>query len=235
MNAQEIAASLRALALPERLSWIGQHFNSAVFSTSFGKEDQAITHAIAEAKSSIRVFTLDTGRLFEETLAVFATTRDRYGLAIDTYVPDSVALQSFVTSRGPNAFYDSVESRLECCRIRKVEPLGRALLGADVWVTGLRRGQSGNRADLPLVEWDNDHNLFKIHPVLDWEDEQLEVYIGKNGIPVNRLHAKGFPSIGCAPCTRAVAPGQDPRAGRWWWEDATKRECGLHLHRGESA
>lgn len=235
MTPQEIAEKLAPLTLAERVVWIGQNLSPASFSTSFGKEDQAITHAIAETKADIRIFTLDTGRLFEETQAVFATTRERYGVKIETYHPDAQAIGEYVTRNGPNGFYDSVDLRLECCRIRKVEPLKRALAGSKVWVTGLRRGQSGNRSELPLAEWDEAHGLIKVHPLLEWTEERLDEHVREHNISVNRLHARNFPSIGCAPCTRAVAPGQDPRSGRWWWEDATKRECGLHLHQGEKA
>lgn len=235
MTPQEIANILKPLTLFERVLWIGQNLSPAAFSTSFGKEDQAITHAIAETKASIRIFTLDTGRLFEETHAVFATTRERYGVSIETFFPDPQAIGEYVSKNGPNGFYDSVDLRLECCRIRKVEPLRKALAGAKVWVTGLRRGQSGNRSELPLAEWDETHGIIKVHPLLEWTEERLDEHIREHNISVNRLHARGFPSIGCAPCTRAVAPGQDPRSGRWWWEDATKRECGLHLHQGEQA
>jgi len=228
MDPQEIADQLALLTLDDRLAWIAANLGLAAFSTSFGKEDQAITSAIAQGKSSIRIFTLETGRLFEETLALYAITLERYGLPITPFFPGAVQLQDFVGSKGPNAFYESIETRRECCHIRKVEPLRKALEGADVWVTGLRRGQSENRSSLPFAEWDQEHGLLKVHPVLDWSDERLEAYLLEHNVPVNRLHAKGYPSIGCAPCTRAVAPGQDARSGRWWWEDANKRECGLH-------
>lgn len=228
MEPQEIANELASLPFEDRLAWIATHLGRVVFSTSFGKEDQAITSAIARRQLPIRIFTLETGRLFEETLALYAITRERYGLSIEPYFPDAAQLRDFVGAKGPNAFYESVETRRECCRIRKVEPLRKALEGADVWVTGLRRGQSENRSSLPFAEWDQEHGIVKVHPLLDWDEAQLDAYIFEHNIPVNRLHAKGYPSIGCAPCTRAVAPGQDPRSGRWWWEDATKRECGLH-------
>lgn len=235
MTPEAIAEAIAPLDLPGRLEWIGRNLSPAAFSTSFGMEDQVVTHAIAESGAPVRVFTLDTGRLFEETQAVFATTRERYGVHIETFFPDPRALQDYVSANGPNGFYDSVELRVECCRIRKVEPLGRALKGAGAWITGLRRGQSSNRSDLPFAEWDEQHGLVKVHPLLDWSDARLEAHVRERNISVNRLHAKGFPSIGCAPCTRAVPPGQDPRSGRWWWEDKTKRECGLHLHRDEKA
>lgn len=228
--------ALAPLSLEQRLGYLTEHFHGGVrFSTSFGKEDQAITYGIVKTAPDIEIFTLDTGRLFEETYSTFAATRERLGAHILTYTPDTARLQEFLAEKGPNAFYESVENRLLCCHIRKVEPLQRALKGAQVWVTGLRRGQSSNRADLPMVEWDTQHQLWKVHPLLDWDDAELDQYINTHNIPINRLHAKGFPSIGCAPCTRAVKPGDDFRAGRWWWENPNKKECGLHLHQGDKA
>ncbi len=232
----EILANRLATAnLEERLRIIVEILGSGTaFSTSLGKEDQAITHALFTQELPIRVFTLDTGRLFEATQSVLAATRERYG-HIETWFPDTAALQSLLTAKGPNSFYDSVEARLQCCHIRKVEPLRRALQGATAWITGLRAGQSANRSQLTMVEWDNDHNLLKIHPLLDWSEEQVDEYVKSHHVPVNRLHAQGYPSIGCAPCTRAVAPGADPRSGRWWWENPNKKECGLHLHQNAQA
>ena len=218
-------------ALEIRLREIVARFpEGAVFSTSLGKEDQVITHAIFAHKLPVRVFTLDTGRLFEETQSLLAATRERLGASIEVYTPDATHLQEFLTAKGPNSFYESVENRLECCRIRKVEPLKRALVGAKVWITGIRREQSNNRATLPMEEFDADHQVLKFHPLLDWTEAQLDEYIARHNIPINRLHAKGFPSIGCAPCTRAVKPGEDLRSGRWWWENPNKKECGLHVH-----
>ena len=221
--------------LEQRLHEIVERFpTGAAFSTSLGKEDQVITHAIAEKKLPIRIFTLDTGRLFEETQSLITATRERLEVSIEVYTPNADSLQKFLSEKGPNSFFESVENRLECCRIRKVEPLKRALVGTQVWLTGLRRAQSANRSNLPFEETDPDHNVLKIHPLLDWTDEQLDAYISNHNIPINRLHAKGFPSIGCAPCTRAVKLGEDSRAGRWWWENPNKKECGLHLHTKES-
>jgi len=208
---------------------------SLAFSTSFGKEDQAITHAITSEHLPIRIFTLDTGRLFEETYSVWNATIERLGAAIETYTPDAKALQIFLSKNGPTSFYQSVEHRLDCCHLRKVEPLQRALQGAQVWITGLRAGQSANRAKLTMVERDEGHGVTKVHPLLHWTDAELDEYLATHNIPVNRLHAKGFPSIGCAPCTRAVKPGEDARAGRWWWENPNKKECGLHLKKGEKS
>ena len=201
-----------------------------VFSTSFGKEDQALTDIIHRLGGGIRIFTLDTGRLFAETYSVWTTTLERYGMPINVQVPDQAALESFIALHGPNAFYASPELRKECCRIRKVEPLKRALQGAKVWITGIRSAQSPNRQSMQHWEWDEANEIFKFHPLLDWTDQQLEEYVRLHEVPCNVLHERGFPSIGCAPCTRAVRPGEDPRAGRWWWESNDKKECGLHQH-----
>lgn len=190
-------------------------------------EDQVITHMIASHKLPVQIFTLDTGRLFQETYDLIDLTRKKYKINIDVFFPDHKEVEHMVNSKGVNCFYESVENRKQCCFIRKVKPLKRALSGASVWVTGLRAGQSVNRQSFELVDWDADHQVIKYNPILHWTSEQMEVFIEQNKIPVNTLHRKGFPSIGCAPCTRAIAPGEDMRAGRWWWESSAK-ECGLH-------
>lgn len=221
LNPDNIVTSLATLAarFPDKVS----------FSTSFGIEDQVIAHLIFENALPIRVFTLDTGRLFPETYAVWSKTLDRYGKSIETYFPNEQALQDFVTKKGPNSFYDSVDNRKSCCHIRKVEPLNRALAGQQIWITGIRADQSSNRQDMSDLEWDAERGLIKFHPIFNWNLEQVRQFIHKNGIPYNPLHDKGFVSIGCAPCTRAVRSDEDFRAGRWWWEDASKKECGLHV------
>lgn len=201
-----------------------------VFSTSFGIEDQAITHFLTGKE--IRIFTLDTGRLFPETYSTWSATLERYEIEIETYYPNAESLQQFITLRGPNAFYVSTENRKKCCDIRKVEPLQRALNGAKVWITGIRAAQSPERQSTPLLEWDQKYEVLKYHPLLFWSDAQLKEFVQGNHIPYNILHDRGFVSIGCAPCTRAVKPGEDFRAGRWWWEDGSKKECGLHLKEG---
>ena len=201
-----------------------------VFSTSFGLEDQAITHIIFSKNLPIKVFTLDTGRLFTETYAVWNSTREKYGKNIETYFPKEQEVQKLVSEKGPNSFYDSVENRLECCHIRKVEPLQRALKGNGIWITGIRKEQSVNRNNLSSIEWDEKNNIVKFHLLFSWSLEKVWKFIRENNIPYNSLHDKGFPSIGCQPCTRAVKEGEDPRSGRWWWEDTIKKECGLHTH-----
>lgn len=204
-----------------------------VFSTSFSFEDQAITHAILDAKLPVEIFTLDTGRMFAETYSVWNSTNERYQTHIKAFYPDQSALEKFVEEKGPNSFYESVDNRKSCCYIRKVEPLKRALAGKELWITGLRAEHSPDRKDLPMVEWDESNQVIKYHPLLHLTTEQVREYIKENKVPYNPLHDRGFVSIGCAPCTRAIKPGEDFRAGRWWWEDADKKECGLHIHETE--
>lgn len=199
-----------------------------VFSSSFSFEDQVISHMILSNKIPVEIFTLDTGRLFAETYSVWNSSNEKYRTKIKAYYPDQEKIQQFVEQNGPNAFYESVENRKACCHIRKVEPLQRALAGKVLWVTGLRAEHSAARQDLPLFEWDGINQVIKYHPVLHWSFDEVKEYIRTHNIPYNPLHDRGFVSIGCAPCTRAVKPGEDFRAGRWWWEDAGKKECGLH-------
>jgi phosphoadenosine phosphosulfate reductase len=215
--------------LPERIQFISSYFagEKIVFSSSFGQEDQAITQAIASTKSNIEIFTLDTGRQFQESYELMDLTIKKYGLSIQTFFPSTPAVEKLVAEKGFNSFYTSVENRKECCFVRKMEPLSRALKGAKVWITGLRAEQSENRADMPILEWDESRQLFKINPLIDWDFSTLEKYLLDHKIPQNPLHKKGFISIGCAPCTRAISEGEHPRAGRWWWENSQK-ECGLH-------
>jgi phosphoadenosine phosphosulfate reductase len=229
MNPENFEKSLLPLSLADRLVQIAKQFEGQkiVFSSSFGQEDQAITHAIATQKLAIEIFTLDTGRQFQESYELIDLTVKKLGFNLKTYYPQTTAVENLVETKGFNSFYTSVENRKECCFIRKIEPLNRALQGADVWITGLRAEQSENRADMPMIEWDAQKNLYKINPLIDWSFETLEQYLADNKIPQNPLHKKGFISIGCAPCTRAIAEGEHPRAGRWWWENSQK-ECGLH-------
>ncbi|WEA02226.1 phosphoadenylyl-sulfate reductase [Mucilaginibacter sp. SJ] len=199
-----------------------------VFSTSFGWEDQVISHMIFSNNLPIKVFTLETGRLFRETYSVWAATMNRYQKPIHAYYPNNELLEEMVSKKGPNSFYESVENRKECCGIRKIEPLKRALKGNKIWITGIRAEQSVNRHDMHDLEWDEQNQLVKFHPIFSWTLDEVKAYIKQYNIPYNSLHDKGFPSIGCMPCTRAVAEGEDFRAGRWWWEDQSKKECGLH-------
>ena len=211
---------------------IAAFFNGkAVFTTSFGMEDQVITDMIFRNNINIAVVTLDTGRLFEETNKVFSRTVEQYKKLIVAYYPNGEELQKFITEKGPNSFYESVENRKMCCYIRKVEPLGRALSGMQCWITGLRASQSQNREDLQFFEWDADFSIIKFNPLLKWSLEDCRNYVNANHVPYNILHDKGFVSIGCAPCTRAIQDGEDFRAGRWWWESNSKKECGLHTRK----
>jgi len=222
---------LGGLKASDFIQYLTQQFPGGVtFSTSFSFEDQVITHEILENKLPVDIFTLDTGRMFPETYSTWNSTNDRYGVKIKAYYPNQEKLQEFIEQNGPNSFYESVDNRKACCAIRKVEPLQRALKGKQVWITGLRAEHSPNRNDMPIIEWDETNQVIKYHPLLHWTTEQIRAYIDQHLIPYNPLHDKGFVSIGCAPCTRAVKPGEDFRAGRWWWEDASKKECGLHVH-----
>ena len=198
------------------------------FSTSLSNEDQAILHAIATTGARVDVFTLDTGRHFPETLDVIEANQRRYSVPIRVVAPESAETEPLVARDGINGFRHSVDARKACCDVRKVRPLRRALTGASGWITGLRRGQSSERGGMPFAEYDAAFDLIKINPIADWTHERLEAYVGVHKIPVNALHARAFPSIGCQPCTRAVTPGEDIRAGRWWWEQADGKECGLH-------
>lgn len=198
------------------------------FSTSFSLEDQVILEHIAAENLPISVFTLDTGRLFSETYSVWSASLEKYRVPIKAYTPDYQLLEPFVKEKGPNAFYESVENRKQCCFIRKVEPLKRALAGQKVWITGIRAEHSGIRSQLGLLEWDEANKVTKYNPLLNWTQEAVKKYILDHNVPYNILHDRGFVSIGCAPCTRAIRPGEDFRAGRWWWEEAGKKECGLH-------
>ncbi|MCE7863884.1 MAG: phosphoadenylyl-sulfate reductase [Bacteroidetes bacterium CHB5] len=227
MDVQRAVNHLNSLNATDGLRWVSSNFKQVRFATSLGEEDQAITHLIARNNFSVAIFTLDTGRLFQETYDLLHLTRLHYKVPIQVLFPDNGQVEAYVNLHGVNGFYDSVDNRKQCCYIRKVVPLKRALHGAEVWVTGLRQAQSANRGTMQRAVWDEEYKLIKYNPIFDWSDDQLHGFISTNNVPVNPLHKKGFPSIGCAPCTRAVLPGEDARAGRWWWESSAK-ECGLH-------
>ncbi len=207
---------------------VGTH-HPATFASSFGAEDMVVLDLIYRNAIEVDVFTLDTGRLHEETHDLIARARARYRVPLHVFYPDGPALEAFTREHGTNAFYDSVERRKQCCAIRKLAPLKRALEGKQLWITGLRRGQSVTRVDVPVLAPDPGNGLMKLNPLADWSDEDVWSYVRRFDVPVNALHERGFPSIGCAPCTRAVRPGEDQRAGRWWWEQPESRECGLHV------
>lgn len=222
---------IAALSIPDALKLLEEAFPAKLtFSTSFSMEDQVITDFIGRHKTPVALFTLDTGRLFPETYSTWSRTLERYALTIDAYYPNAEKIQEFVRTYGPNSFYQSVDNRKQCCHIRKVEQLKRALAGKAVWITGLRAEHSPNRSDMQILEWDEANQVLKYNPLLHWTTEAVWAYINEHNVPYNSLHDKGFVSIGCAPCTRAVRAGEDFRAGRWWWEDQSKKECGLHVH-----
>lgn len=215
------------------LQRIASDFAPAVFASSLAAEDMVLTDLILRAKLPIRIFTLETGRLHKETLGMLDRVREAYGYDIEPYKPDAAAVDAYVAANGLNALYDSVEMRKECCRIRKVEPLNRALAGNKAWITGQRRAQSATRTELAVQEDDVAHGMQKFNPLADWSEEDVWNYIRANEVPYNPLHDKGYPSIGCEPCTRAIQPGEDIRAGRWWWENPESKECGLHVVDGK--
>tara|TARA_B100001093_G_C26562881_1_gene899495 strand:- start:69 stop:788 length:720 start_codon:yes stop_codon:yes gene_type:complete len=223
-----------ALNWQERLKLLSQEQDNIAFSSSFSYEDQVITHLIANENLLIRVFTLDTGRLFEETHKVIQATTEKYpNLEIETYYPNTDKVQDLVKRNGINGFYESLDKRKDCCYVRKVEPLNRALKGTKIWISGLRREHSDNRGNLPIAEYDPSQDLIKFYPLIDVDLDTIKTYIKTNDIPYNELHDKGFPSIGCAPCTRAIKKGEHPRSGRWWWEQDDAQECGLHMVDGK--
>jgi len=217
------------------LADIQQHYAPAVFANSLGAEDMVLTDLIARHFPGISMFTLDTGRLPEETYDLMQRIRQRYGVTIQAYFPESAAVEQYVAQHGPNAFYESVALRKSCCYMRKVEPLKRALQGKKAWITGLRREQALTRENLELSSFDETHGLQKFNPLCDWSTQEVWHYLKQQDVPYNALHDQFYPSIGCAPCTRAVTPGEDIRSGRWWWESAEAKECGLHVKGGKAS
>lgn len=213
----------------ESLAFFTEVFGDKIcLSSSMGIEDQVLIHMLASIRPGFRIFTLDTGRMFPETYDLIDKTNKKYNINIEIYFPDYRKVQQMVREKGINLFYDSVENRKLCCSLRKLEPLSRALQGMQAWITGIRKDQTIDRFDTSLVEWDDKNNLIKINPLFRWTEKMVWEYIRSNTIPYNDLFDKGYRSIGCQPCTRAVGAGEDPRAGRWWWEDEGHKECGLH-------
>lgn len=230
MKIEELYKLIEKKDIVEQFRLINEIYSdSAVLSTSFQFEDQVLTHLVFSNNFDIEVFTLDTGRHFEETYKTMNKTIKRYKKHIKVYFPDNQQVEKLLTEKGPYSFYESVENRKECCHIRKVLPLNRALKGKKLWITGLREEQSETRVNTPLLEMDEKKNLIKFNPLIKWTLEDVKEYILKNNIPYNVLQDKAYPSVGCEPCTRAVAEGEDIRAGRWWWENNNKKECGLHV------
>ena len=221
----------KTAAVVELLARIAHDYTPATLANSLGAEDMVLTDLIVKHALAIEIFSLDTGRLPAETYELMAEVDRHYGLKLKLYYPQHEAVEAFTRSRGINGFYDSVEARKACCHARKVEPLRRALEGKAAWITGMRAEQSATRAELPLQLFDADNGLEKFNPLADWSEKEVWAYIRLNDVPYNKLHDQFYPSIGCAPCTRPVAIGEDVRAGRWWWEDPESKECGLHVLR----
>lgn len=230
LKSGELSEGLKTKSIEDQLKFIASEFpGKTIFTTSFGIEDQVITHFIFKNNIDIEVATLDTGRLFPETYEVFSQTILKYNKKITVYFPDYEDVEKMVTKKGPLSFYYSNENRIECCKLRKVVPLNRALQGMECWISGIRADQSPNRGNMKSIEFDEDKKLIKFHPLFDWSFDDVEKYIKEFNIPYNELHDKGYLSIGCQPCTRAVEKGQDFRAGRWWWENDGPKECGVHI------
>jgi len=230
MKLIELSDQLSAKSVDENLATLASLFpGKIIFTTSLGIEDQVITHKIFANNIDVKVSTLDTGRLFPQTYDVFSRTIIKYNKKINVYFPEFDAVEKMVTDKGPFSFYQSVENRKECCRIRKVVPLNRALQGMECWISGIRSGQSDDRKQMNWIEYDEAKKLFKYYPLFDWSYDDVKDFIRANNIPYNTLHDKGYVSIGCEPCTKAVKPGEDFRAGRWWWENDGPKECGLHI------
>ncbi len=230
MISKEDAEILKQLSAEDGLKFISGKFSQGVvFSTSLGQEDQVVTDMIFRNQLPIKVFTLDTGRLFYEHYDLLSKNNSRYKTKTEVYFPEASDVEQYVNEKGINAFYHSVENRKECCFIRKVKPLNRALENAQIWITGLRSEQSENRENMPIIEWDEERQLFKYNPLINWSYQEILNYLEQNNVQELALHKKGFISVGCQPCTRAIEEGENPRAGRWWWESSQK-ECGLHSH-----
>lgn len=229
VRALELGSALAPLSLDERLRRMRSEIaGRIVFTTSFGREDQLILHVLQRHRLAVEVVTLDTGRLFPETYQVWTASEQRYGIRIGAVYPRHEAVESLIATQGVNGFYESMPARMACCAARKVEPLGRCLAGAAAWMTGIRAAQSQARRGAALVEADEERGILKLNPLFDWSHEAVVEATVADGIPVNALHGEGFASIGCAPCTRALRPGEPERAGRWWWEAEGHSECGLH-------
>ena len=232
MNKQELAKELNEKLLDsstkEIISYFVENFNNVALSSSLGVEDQVLTDLLLNKDKNANIFTLDTGRLHPETYDVMDATNLKYQIKINVFFPQNQMVEELYQTQGINGHYESIDNRKRCCNIRKIEPLKRALENVDIWITGLRASQSITRIDMPLVEYDAVFDVIKVNPLIKWSETDVWDYIKENRVPYNKLHDKGFPSIGCAPCTRAIKEGEDVRAGRWWWENPEHKECGLH-------
>lgn len=228
---RKMCAGLKAHDLAAH--FLRRHGDHIALASSMGAEDQVLTDMIMKVSREARIFVIDTGKFFSETRSLISKTEKHYGMKYEIYKPDEYQVSEMISRHGDEQYYKSVELRRECCRVRKIEPLKRVLSTLDVWITGLRASQSITRANTPSIEWDDDHGLIKVNPLIGWTNEDVWDYIRNNDVPYNELHDRGFPSIGCEPCTRAVEEGGDIRAGRWWWEMPEHRECGLHSQEGK--
>jgi len=233
-NINSLIKKIESLSLTEMLDVIVKHYgDDLILASSLGLEDQLLTYHLVNINPKMRIFVLDTGRLNQETYDVLAKTKEKYNINYEIYFPDQNKVERLIANKGPNSFYESVENRKECCHIRKTESLDRVLKTAKAWITGLRKNQSVTRTDLKLCEYDQSRNMIKINPLINWSYEEIFNDIKRYEIPYNVLHEQGYPSIGCAPCTRAIQPGEDQRAGRWWWETPEQKECGIHIVDGK--
>lgn len=229
MNIEALNTEFANCTAQEVLQYfLGKYKGEIALSSSLSYEDQLLTDMVCTIDKSTRIFTLDTGRCFPETYSLIERTNEFYDIKIEVYFPDYHKVQDMVNKYGVNLFYTSIELRHLCCNVRKIEPLQRAMSGLKVWICGLRSLQSTTRKNMQLVEWDEQHNLIKVNPLINWTEDDVKRYVFDHSVPYNKLHEKGFPSIGCQPCTRPIQPGEDIRAGRWWWESSDHRECGLH-------
>lgn len=230
MDITEIIKKFKDSTAEEILEYfLKEYGDKAALSSSFGVEDQVLTHMMLGIDKKANIFTLDTGRLHPQTYSVMDATNLKYGVKVNVFFPDTEGVEKLYQSQGINGFYESIENRKACCFTRKIEPLQRALSELDVWITGLRASQSVTRENLNFIEYDEVNKVIKVNPLLEWSEEEVWDFVKKHKVPYNKLHDEGFPSIGCAPCTRAVNEGEDVRSGRWWWENPENKECGLHL------
>ena len=225
---KELEEKILSLNTSDLIKYILENHNNIALSSSLSVEDQVLTDMIFKVNKNSRVFTLDTGRLHSETYKVLDETNLKYGVKLDVYFPQNSDVENLYKTQGVNGHFESINNRKNCCNIRKIEPLKRALKGVDIWITGLRSSQSITRADMPIIEWDENFKVIKLNPLINWSEEDIWDYIKANKVPYNKLHDIGYPSIGCEPCTRAIKDGEDIRAGRWWWENPEHKECGLH-------
>ena len=226
---EELNKKLKDYSAVEILKYfLNEYKNEAALSSSFGAEDQVLTHMMLNLDKDANIFTLDTGRLPIETYSVMDNTNLKYNIKVNVFFPKSEDVEELYKKQGINGFYESIDNRKSCCNVRKIEPLKRALKPLKIWITGLRAAQSVTRVEMPLVEWDDNFQVIKVNPLISWSEDDVWDFIKENKVPYNKLHDKGYPSIGCAPCTRAVKEGEDIRSGRWWWENPEHKECGLH-------